>query len=81
MICVVCKKNNEKSKLYPIKIINEPETNLLFYDEDGSFHDHTSINNLVKEYYKCSNGHNFYTCLRPRYNCCESNDTIEIIVY
>lgn len=84
MLCIVCQKNNQKSKLYPLTKNNTQDSDnnlLVFYDEQGNFHDHTAINSLVKQYYKCSNGHNFYTCLKPRYDCCTSNnDTLETII-
>lgn len=42
MLCDVCKKLDQKSKLYPTKSLDKIDSDLydmlLFYDETGTFH-------------------------------------------
>ena len=63
MLCPECKKNGQKSKVYPGPSFTTATYYPPFYDEEGRFHRHDG--NTTVTNYECSNGHNFEAASGP----------------
>lgn len=60
MICVECKNQNVKSKVFIADVIYDLQiAQERFFDEEGVWHCHDK--NPTKTHYTCSNGHSWVT--------------------
>jgi hypothetical protein len=68
MICQKCQEEGLKSRVQDLGGTSTLLGYSSYYDEDGKRHSHDP--NTLTNYYKCSNGHEFYVTSKSRCSNC-----------
>lgn len=57
VICYQCSMACKASKVYPEYTARDKKESLVYYDEEGRYHDHSLSSSVNATKYRCSEGH------------------------